>query len=271
MKLLRATVGLLTYNNENTIARCLESVKDFSDIVIADGGSTDETVAIAKRYGARVVPQSNPGTPIRDFAKERNILLSAAHEKWFFYLDSDETVSDELVEDIRVVMQNPDNPFGAYHVRYLKTNADGSKVYRTFKEYYQIRLLRTDIGAVFERPIHERIKLPSGVKIGQIESVWYVPLEKEDLSFSIFTKKAWKRIGIAADAWKPKGVDDTIQRIVLAPGAQGLKSIAKIVLVRLRWGSQAIPTQYELLRVWYALMYSLQHVRRLFRVRKKES
>lgn len=273
MTKLRATVGLLTYNNADTLERCLESIKDFSEIIIADGGSTDDTVSIARRYGARVVSQSRQNTPISDFAKERNILLSSATQKWFFYLDSDETVSSELMVDMRTVTENADSLYGAYRVRYLKTNAGGSKKYRTFKEYYQIRLFRTDIGAVFERPIHERIKLPSEVKVGQLEGVWYVPLEKEDLSFRFFTRKAWRRIGISAQSWEPANIFDIIRRLVGSPCVEVLKSLTKMVLVKVRWGSKGIPAQYEILRAWYALMYSLQHSRRLLQllVRRKGS
>ena len=48
---------MLTYNSEKTLRRALESVKDFDDIILCDGDSTDQTHAIAAEYGARVVRQ----------------------------------------------------------------------------------------------------------------------------------------------------------------------------------------------------------------------
>ena len=91
-------------------------------------------------------------------------------------------MSPELVKHIRTVANDSAHQYGAYRVRYLKTNADASKIHRTFNEYYQLRLVRTDIGAHFERPVHERIVVPPAVLVGQTEAPWYVPLDADDLS-----------------------------------------------------------------------------------------
>ena len=258
-----ATVGVLTFNNAEHLERCLQSLEGFSDIVIADGGSTDNTIAIARKHNARIISQSNPGHPITDFALERNILLKAANEPWFFYVDSDEIVTQDLREDIRRVTEETSSQYGAYRVRYLKTNEDASKVYRTYKEYYQVRLCRTDVGATFVRKVHERLELPPEVRVGQIEGPWYVLLDADDLSFSVFSEKAWKRAYMTAKSWQPKGFIDVLHRIVLNPATQIFKSLIKIVVVKIRWGKDAIPTKYELLRVLYAVFLFLQHARRL--------
>lgn len=265
MTKIPATIGILTYNCAEHLERCLESVRDFSDIVAADGGSTDGTLVLLERYGARIISQSSPGTPITDFALERNRLLAAAQENWFFYLDSDEIMSRELAEHIRDVSMDSSHPYQAYRVRYLKTSADGTRPYRTYREYYQVRLVRTDIAATFARPVHERLNLPDGTNIGQTESPWYVPLESEDLSIASFGSKAWKRTGAQARAWMPRGVRDITHRVFLEPAMLILKSVVKIPLVKLRWGREAIPVKYELLRILYSLMLSVQHARRLLR------
>ena len=263
MKEIHCTVGILTYNSEEVLERCLQSLEGFSDIVIADGGSTDNTIAIARKHNARIISQSNPGHPITDFALERNILLRAANERWFFYVDSDEIVTQALREDIRQVVEDPSSQYGAYRVRYLKTNEDASKVYRTYKEYYQGRLCRTDVGATFVRKVHERLQLPPEVTVGQIEGPWYVLLDADDLSFSVFSEKAWKRTYMTAKSWQPKGPIDVLHRIILTPTTQVLKSLTKIVVVKIRWGKDAIPTKYELLRVLYAVFLFIQHTKRL--------
>ena len=105
MEKIPVTIGILTFNSVKTLARCLESVKDFKDILIADGGSTDDTLAIAGRYGARTITQSQVWKPIVDFSLERNRLLDGAREDWFFYIDSDETVSPELAQAMRKAVE----------------------------------------------------------------------------------------------------------------------------------------------------------------------
>ena len=89
----RLSVGLITYNAANDLKRCLESVRGIADeIVIGDTGSTDETIAIAERMGARVV--SLP--PVMDdpdgFAGARNRVLDVCTGDWFLWIDADEVL-----------------------------------------------------------------------------------------------------------------------------------------------------------------------------------
>ena len=260
-------VGMLAYNSGKNLARALASVKDFTEIIVADGGSTDATLDIAAACGARVISQSNLGHTIGDFAQERNLTLAAAAQPWFFYLDSDEIMSPELVKHIRTVANDSAHQYGAYRVRYLKTNADASKIYRTFNEYYQLRLVRTDIGARFIQPVHERIEVPAGVAIGQTEAPWYVPLDADDLSFRVFARKAWKRTAQETDKWQPHGFSDSLHGVIVHPLTLIMKSFMKLIVVKLRFGSEAIPMRYELLRILYASFLSVQSIRRLMRGR----
>ncbi len=96
------SVVLATYNEEENLARCLTSVKDIADeIVIVDGTSTDKTVEIAKKYGAKVKVTDNP--PIFHINKQKAIDM--ATKDWILQLDADEVVSDELAEEIKQVIQ----------------------------------------------------------------------------------------------------------------------------------------------------------------------
>lgn len=93
----KISVVLAVYNEEKNLEACLASVQDITDdIVIVDGTSTDNTVAIAKKYGARVVITDNP--PIFHINKQKAIDL-AKHE-WILQLDADERVSPELGKEI---------------------------------------------------------------------------------------------------------------------------------------------------------------------------
>src|SRR3990167_2681312 len=56
----KLSIALATFNEEENLARTLESVRDIADeIVIYDGQSTDKTVEIAKSFGARVIVGKN--------------------------------------------------------------------------------------------------------------------------------------------------------------------------------------------------------------------
>jgi len=95
------SVVLATYNEEVNLPSCLDSVKDLADeIIIVDGSSTDKTVEIAKKYGAKVVVTDNP--PIFHINKQKAIDM--ATKDWILQLDADERVTPELKEEIKRVI-----------------------------------------------------------------------------------------------------------------------------------------------------------------------
>ena len=66
---------LIAKNEEEVIGRCIESVMDIVDeIIVIDTGSTDNTIAVAEKYGAKVYNF----TWIDDFAAARNYSFSKA-------------------------------------------------------------------------------------------------------------------------------------------------------------------------------------------------
>ena len=55
------SVVLATFNEEKNLEECLKSVKELADeICVVDGTSTDRTVEISKRFGARIIVRENP-------------------------------------------------------------------------------------------------------------------------------------------------------------------------------------------------------------------
>ncbi len=103
----KLTVALATYNEESNLSECLESIKDLaSEIVIVDGSSTDRTIEIAKKFGAKVEVTNNP--PIFHINKQK--AMDLATNDWVLQLDADERVSAALSEEIKKVisMSNED-------------------------------------------------------------------------------------------------------------------------------------------------------------------
>lgn len=243
------TVGILTHNSGATLAHALKSLEGFGEIIIADGGSTDNTLAIARGYGCKIISQSNPGHPITDFSLERNRTLDAATYDWFFYLDSDEVVSHDLREEIRRIVNEPIPRYLVYSVRYEKTTPDLSVFYKTAKSYYQNRFFNKKSGARFKRRMHERIVFPENISVGVIEASWYVPLDTQ-LDFSVYREKIEYRIGIMAENTEFRGFFHFIQRTILDTLIEVVKSCIKILYLALRNDPQSIPPRYELYRMY---------------------
>ena len=81
------TLAMIVRNEEANLPACLESVRGlFADTVIVDTGSTDDTIKIARRFGARVFRFAW----CDDFAAARNFGLDRVHTDYWFRLDADD-------------------------------------------------------------------------------------------------------------------------------------------------------------------------------------
>ncbi len=95
------SVVLATYNEEKTIAQCLNAVKDWADeIVVVDGSSTDKTQEIVQQYTKNLIRTDNK--PM--FHINKNMAIDAATSDWVLQLDADEIVSDDLKKEIDEVI-----------------------------------------------------------------------------------------------------------------------------------------------------------------------
>jgi len=99
---MKLSVVLATWNEEENIKRCLESVKSIADeIIIVDEHSTDRTREIAERFRAKVFLE--PHHDIFHITKQK--ALEKARGKWILQMDADEVISKELAEEIRQVTE----------------------------------------------------------------------------------------------------------------------------------------------------------------------
>lgn len=103
----KISVLIIGQNAALTLDRCLSSVKAFEEVVYVDGGSTDDSIAIAKKYPNVVVHENKwPG-----FIPQRNFSLEKATHDWCFMIDADEAVCEDTVQEIyRVVNAGPEKP-----------------------------------------------------------------------------------------------------------------------------------------------------------------
>ena len=131
------TIGILTHNNETTIERTLASIKDSYDILIVDSGSSDKTLELAQKYGARVLFNK-----FKNFADQRNFLLSNAKSEFVFFLDSDEAITDSLLNYLKSQFFSSSlksNIFRVARTEYL----DGKEIESGYgRSGYQSRILR---------------------------------------------------------------------------------------------------------------------------------
>ncbi|HXS74205.1 MAG TPA: glycosyltransferase family 2 protein, partial [Rhodanobacteraceae bacterium] len=79
---------IITFNNADTLERCLAAADFADEIVVLDSGSGDATVEIAKRFGARVEVH-----PFDDYGPQKQRAIDMAAHDWILNLDADEVLS----------------------------------------------------------------------------------------------------------------------------------------------------------------------------------
>ena len=78
-----------TLNNASTLEACLSSLRFCDEIVLLDSGSTDATLAIAQRFGARIATQAFAG-----YGPQKQAAIDLAQGEWILLLDADEQLTE---------------------------------------------------------------------------------------------------------------------------------------------------------------------------------
>ncbi len=153
----RLSVFIIALNQEANLGPCLESAAFADEIVVVDTGSTDATVAVARRFTDRVFTTAWQG-----FGATKNFALDQTRGRWVFSLDTDERVPAALGEEIRAVVA-ADGPQAGYRV--ARKNYFGGRWVRWGGWYpdLTLRLFRREAGRFVEREVHEEVRVTGSV------------------------------------------------------------------------------------------------------------
>ncbi len=163
-------LSMIVKNGEGDLAECLESVRGVVDeIIVADTGSTDGSVGIARKAGAKVI--SIPWED--DFAKARNRSLAEVTSDWVLMLDADERLdpgagtllpsllSHRATAGFQVIIRNYVCTL-AHKIwdRPAKPNDSAwgpATSYPAYVEHENVRLFRRDPDIYFTGRVHETV------------------------------------------------------------------------------------------------------------------
>ena len=102
---MKISATIITYNEERNLPRAIESLRCCDEILVVDSGSTDRTVDIAEKFGARVVEAN-----WRGYAGQKNYASDEACHDWVLSIDADEALSEDLEAEIWQLRKNgPDH------------------------------------------------------------------------------------------------------------------------------------------------------------------
>ncbi|MFW2492012.1 glycosyltransferase [Clostridium chromiireducens] len=143
---------MIVKDEENTLERCLESVKDIVDeMIIIDTGSKDGTIKIAQQYGAKIFFYKWDNS----FANARNYSLSKASKDWILIMDADDELRGEDKNKVMKLINDENNKLNAYFGETLSYSGDSSD-YNIYSNL-NIRFIRNGKGYQFSGDIHEQI------------------------------------------------------------------------------------------------------------------
>ncbi len=161
---VNVSVTIITLNEEENLPRALRSVQWAKDVIVVDAGSTDSTVALATRFGARVFSRAWGG-----YGQQKNYAQSQAQCAWVLNIDADEEVSPQLAEEIREVMIALDNqpnqvsPFRGFLIARKSFFLGRWIQYGGWYPNRVLRLAHQKFARWSEPMIHEKLLVDGGV------------------------------------------------------------------------------------------------------------
>jgi len=202
------SIVIMTYNEESNIERCLKSVARLGDeVLILDSYSTDRTVEIARKLGARVEQY-----PFDSYADQRRRLIQLAKHDWILILDADEYLSEELKNSIS--KESGNNSFDAFTSN--RRNKIGTK-WLNHGSWYpdkKIRMFDRRKISVAGYDIHETLVPISDVKIGHLTGdLMHHGDENIDARFQKINRYSTR----AADGLYKQDVRSSLLKILVKP------------------------------------------------------
>jgi len=153
----KISVLIIARNEEENIARAINSVHGLDEVLVLDSGSSDDTPLIVNKSGARLVSTDWPG-----YAGQRRRALGLAQNDWCLFLDADEELDVNLRASL--LEYEPETGVSGY---YLKRNnlflGRGLKHGRWAMDR-QLRLFLKDEASITDCLVHEGVEIDGGTK-----------------------------------------------------------------------------------------------------------
>lgn len=191
------SVVYATFNEEANLARSLESIKSLADeIIVVDGTSEDDTVKIAKQFGAKVISTTNK--PI--FHINKQMAMDAASYTWTLQMDADEVVDAEMQAHILRIVAGKEEAQAGYWLR--RKNLFLSHFMTKGGQYPDpvIRFYQTGKAHLPMKTVHEQMEVD-----GEVGWLAGHLLHYSFPDFGVYLRKANAYTSLTAGEWLEAG------------------------------------------------------------------
>jgi glycosyltransferase involved in cell wall biosynthesis len=172
----RLSAIIITYNEAKNLPDCLESVAFCDEVIVVDRGSEDETQAIARAAGAKVIEQAWLG-----YGPQKNVALSHATGEWALSLDADERIPAGLAAEIGTAMTRGDA--NGYDMPRSSSFLGRPMRHSGWWPDRVLRLFRREQGRFTDDVVHERVVVDG--KIAHLkEAIEHQPVRRIEQAVS---------------------------------------------------------------------------------------
>ena len=151
---LKLSVIIIAYNEERIIEKCLQKLYWTDEIVVIDSGSTDATVAICKKYNAKVIFNK-----FVDYGTQKQFAVRQTSNDWVLSLDADEVLSDELINEINKQFESNASDIVGYFLKCRHVFLGKAFLYGNESNRSILRLFNKNFGQFDEKSVHESIRV----------------------------------------------------------------------------------------------------------------
>ena len=160
---MELSVVIITFNEEEHIARCIRSVEKIADeIIVVDSFSTDSTISIARANGALV-----HSIAFKGYIHQKNVALTFASNNFVLSLDADEELSEELVQSL--IKAKTDLKEHAYRMNRRAFYCGKYISHGTWYPEPKVRLFDKRYVRWGGLDPHDRIIYPTSMKVGRLK------------------------------------------------------------------------------------------------------
>jgi glycosyltransferase involved in cell wall biosynthesis len=139
---LALSAAIICLNEAACIGKCLESLRDFAEIVVVDSGSSDATLTIVAEFMRRGFPIRLINQAWLGYAGQKQFALDQATQPWVFSIDADEWLDDDLRASLPRLMTADPSVSGWKVRRSLTLYGRSQPVSRWTRPEHILRLVR---------------------------------------------------------------------------------------------------------------------------------
>ena len=193
----KLTVLIPCKDEAENIRVCLESIQWADEILMADSGSTDETMAIGKEFNARIIEREYINS-----ANMKNWAIPQATYDWVLVIDADERCSPELRDEILKTLEAPNND--GYRIRRRNFVLGREMKYGDISHDTVLRLFRKAVSKYEDKHVHADVNVETG-NVGRLNGTFshytYRSLTSYFETFNRYT--GWAAKDLLAQGKKP--------------------------------------------------------------------